>query len=50
MKKEKHLTIRIPIELYNILIEKALKKGSKEKKIIKLSEIIREILQNDEKI
>jgi hypothetical protein len=50
MKKEKHLTIRISNELYENLIKKALEKSNKEKKIIKLSEIIREILEKNEKI
>ncbi len=45
--KEKHLTIRISTELYNSYIKKALNKGVKEKRIVKLSEIIREILENN---
>lgn len=50
MKKEKHLTIRISIDLYNKLIEKTLEKSNKEKRLIKLSEIIRTILEKNEKI
>lgn len=50
MKKEKHLTIRISNELYNSLINKTLKKSNKEKKLIKLSETIREILEKHENL
>lgn len=45
--KDKHLTIRISQELHNSLVKKALENGLKENKIIKLSELIREILENN---
>ena len=47
MKKEKHLTIRIPLDLYQKYVDIAIKKSLKEGKLIKLSEIIRETLENN---
>lgn len=43
--KDRHLTIRIPQKLHNSLVKKALDRGVKENKIIKISEIVREILE-----
>lgn len=47
MKKEKHLTIRIPLELYQKYVDKTITRCKDEAKIIKLSEIIREILEKN---
>jgi len=44
--KEKHLTIRISGELHEKLIEKTLLESNEKKKLIKLSEVIRTILEN----
>jgi hypothetical protein len=47
MKKEKHLTIRLPINLYEIYVKKTIDASQKEGRLIKLSEIIREVLQKN---
>lgn len=43
--KEIPVTIRLTKSLYNCYIEKALKKGLKEKRIIKISEVLREAIE-----
>jgi len=43
-KKEKLLSIRITNELYQKYVNETIKRSNKEKRIIKISEIIREIL------
>ena len=43
--KEKHINIRISKELYNAFIKKALDKSNKEKRLVKLSEVVREALE-----
>ena len=47
MKKiqDKHLNIRFSKELYQKYIDKAIKRSSEEKRIVKVSEIIREVLE-----
>lgn len=45
--KEKHLTIRISKNLYDSYIKKTLIKSCKEKRLINLSEIIREVLEKN---
>lgn len=45
MKKDRSVTIRIPIEIYEKLTKEAINKSIKENRIIKLSEIIREKLE-----
>lgn len=47
MKKEKHLTIRLPLDLYQKYVDKTIAKSKKETRLIKLSEIIREILEKN---
>ena len=42
--KDRHLTIRMEQDLYDAYIKKALDKSNKEKRLVKLSEVIREIL------
>ena len=42
--KTKHLTIRMEQDLYDAYIKKALDKSNDENRLVKLSEIIREIL------
>lgn len=44
--QDRHLTIRVSKELYETYAEKALKKSKKEKRIVKVSEVIREALEN----
>lgn len=44
--KEKPVTLRISNSLYQHYVEKALKRGQKEKRIVKISEIFREVLEN----
>jgi hypothetical protein len=46
-KKEKHFTIRLPYDLYDFYLKKTIKKSSEVGKIIKLSEIIREVLETN---
>jgi hypothetical protein len=47
MKKEKHITIRLPLGLYQKLLDKTIEKSKSESKIINLSKIIREILEKN---
>jgi len=44
--KEKPVTIRLSNKLYQHYVEKALKKGQKEKRIVRISEVMREVLEN----
>jgi len=44
--KNKHLTIRISDELYQKCVKGAIKKSNEEGRIVKVSEIIRDILEN----
>lgn len=43
--KDKHLTIRISNETYNQYVEETIRRTIKENKIIKISEVIREVLE-----
>lgn len=43
--KDKHITLRLQNDLYQSYIEKALKKGQKEKRIVKISEVLRDALE-----
>lgn len=47
MKKtiDKHLSVRLSSELYQKYIEKAIKRSNKENRIVKISEIVREVLE-----
>ena len=45
--KDRHLSIRISEDLYKSYIKKALKRGNEEERIVKVSEIIREVLENN---
>lgn len=45
--KDKHLTIRLSKELYEAYVKKTLARSQKEKKLIKLSEVIREALEKN---
>lgn len=47
MKKDKHLTLRLSFELYDKYVQKAIKRSQKEGKLIKLSTIIREVLEDN---
>jgi len=44
MKKDRSVTIRIPIEVYEKLTKEAIAKSVKENRIVNISEIIREKL------
>lgn len=44
-EKDKHLSVRFSSELYQKYIEKAIERSNKENRIVKVSEIIREILE-----
>jgi hypothetical protein len=41
----KHLTIRVPLDLYEDYIKKAQNKGKKEHRLVRLSEVIREAME-----
>lgn len=43
--KERPVTIRISNELYEFFLEKALNRAQKEKRIVKISEIMRDALE-----
>jgi len=47
MKKtiDKHLSVRLSYELYQKYVEKAIKRSNEEKRIVKVSEVIRESLE-----
>lgn len=47
MKKsrDKHLSVRLSSELYQKYVEKAIERSNKENRIVKMSEIIREVLE-----
>nr|QBM02808.1 hypothetical protein [uncultured archaeon] len=44
--KDKHITLRLTSDTYQTYVEKALKRGQKEKRIVKISEVLREVLEN----
>ncbi len=46
MSKDKHLSIRISNELYLKYINETIKRVNESGKLIKISEIIREVLEN----
>lgn len=41
---DKHLSVRLSLELYQKYVEKAIKRSNKENRIVKISEIVREVL------
>lgn len=43
--KDKHMNIRLSSELYQKFIEKAIERSTKEKRVVKISEIVREALE-----
>jgi predicted DNA-binding protein len=43
--KDKHLNIRLSSELYQKFVNIAIARSSKENRIVKISEIVREILK-----
>jgi predicted DNA-binding protein len=43
--KDKHLSIRIPYELYQKYVKETIKRTNQENRLVKVSEIIREILE-----
>lgn len=45
--KDRPVTIRLPEMLYQTYINKALTQGQKEKRIVKISEVIRETLEKN---
>ena len=47
MKKDKAISLRLPTELYEVYVQKALDKSNKEKRIVNVSEIIRDILEEN---
>ena len=47
INQNKQLNIRLSKELYQSYEEKALKKGKKEKRIVKISEVVREALEKN---
>lgn len=44
-KKDKHLSVRFSSELYQKYVNEAINRSTKEKRIVKVSEIIREVLE-----
>lgn len=45
-QKDKAITVRIPIKLYDFFLEKTLERTQKERRVVKISEIIREAIEN----
>lgn len=43
--KEKAISLRLSQELYQKFVEKAIRQSSKEKRIVSISEVIRQILE-----
>ncbi len=43
--KEKHLSVRLSSDLYQKYVEKAIERSNKENRIVKISEIVREVLE-----
>lgn len=44
-QKDKPVTIRITKELYDFFLDKALNRAQKEKRVVKISEIMREAME-----
>ncbi len=44
-KKDKHLSVRFNSDLYQKYVERAIEISNKEKRIVKVSEIVREVLE-----
>jgi len=42
--RDKHITMRLPQDLYQSYVDAALEKGQKEKRIVNLSEVLRDAL------
>jgi len=49
-KKDKSLTIRVPAELYQQYVDETIKRTNKENRLVKVSEIIREVLEKGLKL
>lgn len=45
--KTKALNMRIETDLYQAYVDKALKRGVKEKRLVTVSEVIREVLERN---
>ena len=45
--KNKHVSIRMPLSLYQKYVDKAVEKSSKEKKLFSVSDLIRETLEKE---
>ena len=45
INQDTQLTIRLSKDLYQSYADKALKKGKKEKRIVKIAEVVREALE-----
>ena len=43
---DRPITIRISNDLYNFFLERALCRGQEEKRIVKVSEVMREAMEN----
>ena len=43
--KDKHLSIRVPGELYQEYVEETIKRTNNENRLVKVSEVIREVLE-----
>lgn len=46
MDKDKSLTVRIPKEIYQQYLDIAIRKSNEERRIVKVSEIVRHALEN----
>lgn len=44
-KKDKHLSVRFSSELYQKYVNEAIERSNKENRIVKVSEVVREILE-----
>lgn len=44
-KKDKSITIRVPTELYQQYVNETINRTNKENRLVKVSEIIREVLE-----
>ena len=45
MNNDKSLTVRIPIEIYQKYLDKAIEKSNNCRRIVKVSEVVREALE-----
>lgn len=47
-KKDKAISLRLSEELHQKYVEKAIERSNKEKRIVNVSEIIREVLERED--